>query len=144
MAAAAVTRPVRGISTWRPRREAQEGPVACPPRLVAPKMRLAALLACAAALALRTTASLELRPLAGRFGLAAHGIVRGELNNATTRHALRAAFAASRGLLLVRGLEGLTREELVELSAIFGDVEFGPADGDYEKIVEGDARVHEF
>eukprot|EP00629_Pelagomonadales_sp_RCC1024_P017253 CAMPEP_0119282204 /NCGR_PEP_ID=MMETSP1329-20130426/26234_1 /TAXON_ID=114041 /ORGANISM="Genus nov. species nov., Strain RCC1024" /LENGTH=594 /DNA_ID=CAMNT_0007282851 /DNA_START=128 /DNA_END=1909 /DNA_ORIENTATION=- len=92
-------------------------------------------------LLLKTAAALELRPLSarGRFGLEVVG-----LDNVTeSAPALRSAFAASRGLLLLRNLQ-LKREDIVELSEVFGCVEASPADGDYERLLDGDARVHEF
>ena len=99
-------------------------------------LALVAVLACAEAL--------EFRALSPALGLEVVGLERRAIGSKETSSELRAAFAASRGLLLVRGLDGLTKDELVALASTFGRVEASPADGAYEALVEGDARVHEF
>ena len=88
--------------------------------------------------------ALEFRPLGPALGLEVVGLRRRDIGRDETSRALRRAFAASRGLLLVRGLEGLAKDEMVALASTFGAVEASPADGAYESLLDGDARVHAF
>ena len=87
--------------------------------------------------------AIELHPLSPSFGLEVRGIRREDLSSKQAHKTLRDAFAASRGLLLLRGLT-LTCDELITLSSVFGDVEAAPADGSYESLVDEAGRVHEF
>ena len=87
--------------------------------------------------------AIELHPLSPSFGLEVRGITRDDLRIEKAHKTLRDAFAASRGLLLLRGLT-LTCDELITLSSVFGDVEAAPADGSYESLVDDEGRVHEF
>lgn len=95
-------------------------------------------------LAAAAASSIELHPLSPSFGLEVRGLNRDDLSSTGSHKTLREAFAASRGLLLVRGLHGLSCEELINLSNVFGDVEAAPADGSYETLVDEAGRVHEF
>ena len=88
--------------------------------------------------------AIELHPLSPSFGLEVRGIRREDLSSKQAHKTLREAFAASRGLLLLRGLRGLSCDELITLSSVFGDVEAAPADGSYESLVDDAGRVHEF
>ena len=88
--------------------------------------------------------AIELHPLSPSFGLEVRGITRDDLRSKKAHKTLRDAFAASRGLLLLRGLRGLSCDELITLSSVFGDVEAAPADGSYETLVDDAGRVHEF
>ena len=88
--------------------------------------------------------AIELHPLSPSFGLEVRGITRDDLRSQKAHKTLREAFAASRGLLLLRGLRGLSCDELITLSSVFGDVEAAPADGSYESLVDDAGRVHEF
>ena len=76
--------------------------------------------------------AIELHPLSPSFGLEVRGITRRTCADKKAHKTLRDAFAASRGLLLLRGLRGLSCDELIALSNVFGDVEAAPADGSYE------------
>lgn len=98
----------------------------------------------AAAAASSAAYAIELHPLSPSFGLEMRGLNRDDLSSTATHKTLRAAFATSRGLLLVRGLHDLSCDELIALSNIFGDVEAAPADGSYETLVDEAGRVHEF
>ncbi|KAJ1451765.1 hypothetical protein M885DRAFT_529042 [Pelagophyceae sp. CCMP2097] len=93
----------------------------------------------AALLWIGAVAGLKFKPLGGALGLE----VFGALDVTRDADALRCAFAASRGLLIFRGLLNFNKDDMVALSAVFGSVEPSPADGDYETLVEGDARVHQ-
>ena len=97
-----------------------------------------------AALLLAAVHAIELHPLSPSFGLEVRGITRDDLRSQKAHKTLREAFAASRGLLLLRGLRGLSCDELITLSSVFGDVEAAPADGSYETLVDDAGRVHEF
>ena len=97
-----------------------------------------------AALLLVVAYAIELHPLSPSFGLEVRGITRDDLRTEKAHKTLREAFAASRGLLLLRGLRGLSCDELIALSNVFGDVEAAPADGSYETLVDAAGRVHEF
>jgi taurine dioxygenase len=97
-----------------------------------------------AALLLAAVHAIELHPLSPSFGLEVRGIRRDDLRSKKAQKTLRDAFAASRGLLLLRGLRGLSCDELITLSSVFGDVEAAPADGSYETLVDEAGRVHEF
>ena len=97
-----------------------------------------------AALLLAAVHAIELHPLSPSFGLEVRGITRDDLRSKKAHKTLRDAFAASRGLLLLRGLRGLSCDELITLSSVFGDVEAAPADGSYETLVDDAGRVHEF
>jgi alpha-ketoglutarate-dependent taurine dioxygenase len=88
--------------------------------------------------------AIELHPLSPSFGLEVRGITRDDLRSQKAHKTLREAFAASRGLLLLRGLRGLSCDDLITLSSVFGDVEAAPADGSYESLVDDEGRVHEF
>ena len=88
--------------------------------------------------------AIELHPLSPSFGLEVRGITREDLRSKEAHKTLRDAFSASRGLLLLRGLHGLSCDELITLSSVFGDVEAAPADGSYESLVDDAGRVHEF
>ena len=97
-----------------------------------------------AALLLAAVHAIELHPLSPSFGLEVRGIRREDLRSKKAQKTLRDAFAASRGLLLLRGLRGLSCDELIALSSVFGGVEAAPADGSYESLVDDAGRVHEF
>ena len=88
--------------------------------------------------------AIELHPLSPSFGLEVRGLAKEDLRSKKAQKTLRDAFAASRGLLLLRGLRGLSCDELINLSSVFGDVEAAPADGSYEVLVDAAGRVHEF
>ena len=97
-----------------------------------------------AALLLAAVHAIELHPLSPSFGLEVRGLAKEDLRDKKAHKTLREAFAASRGLLLLRGLRGLSCDELINLSSVFGDVEAAPADGSYEVLVDDAGRVHEF
>ena len=97
-----------------------------------------------AALVVAAVHAIELHPLSPSFGLEVRGITRDDLRSEKAHKTLRDAFAAARGLLLLRGLRGLSCDELITLSSVFGDVEAAPADGSYESLVDEAGRVHEF
>ena len=97
-----------------------------------------------AALLLAAVHAIELHPLSPSFGLEVKGLAKEDLRDKNSHKTLREAFAASRGLLLLRGLRGLSCDELINLSSVFGDVEAAPADGSYETLVDDAGRVHEF
>ena len=97
-----------------------------------------------AVLLLAAVHAIELHPLSPSFGLEVRGLAKEDLRDKKAHKTLREAFAASRGLLLLRGLRGLSCDELINLSSVFGDVEAAPADGSYETLVDDAGRVHEF
>lgn len=97
-----------------------------------------------AALLLAAVHAIELHPLSPSFGLEVRGLAKEDLRDKNSHKTLREAFAASRGLLLLRGLRGLSCDDLITLSSVFGDVEAAPADGSYETLVDEAGRVHEF
>ena len=83
--------------------------------------------------------------LAPSFGMEVRGLDMIALHSdPEVVRALRRAFAASKGLLLFRNLEGWRREDMVALSAVFGTVEASPPDGAFDALLEDDERVHVF
>eukprot|EP00747_Dinoflagellata_sp_TGD_P210462 gnl/TRDRNA2_/TRDRNA2_83732_c0_seq1.p1 gnl/TRDRNA2_/TRDRNA2_83732_c0~~gnl/TRDRNA2_/TRDRNA2_83732_c0_seq1.p1 ORF type:complete len:400 (+),score=64.58 gnl/TRDRNA2_/TRDRNA2_83732_c0_seq1:58-1200(+) len=65
---------------------------------------------------------LQWRPC-GSFGACVEGLLRADLARADIRRALVDLWHSEGGLLAVRGLHGLTSQELVDFTAIFGKVE---------------------
>ena len=57
---------------------------------------------------------------------------------------VRRAFDASGGVVVVRGLLGLSAGDFVALGALLGRVETAPRDGPFEAVLAHEPRVHEF
>ena len=70
-----------------------------------------------AALVVAAVHAIELRPLSPSFGLEVRGIRREDLSSKKAHKTLRDAFAASRGLLLLRGLT-LTCDDLITVECL--------------------------
>jgi alpha-ketoglutarate-dependent taurine dioxygenase len=89
--------------------------------------------------------TINLRPLSRAMGFEVE-IDPADLKSLTPTVAseLRCAFAASRGLLLFRGLDEWTRDDMLALSSVFGEVEASPSEGEYDWLLEDDPRVHVF
>ena len=89
--------------------------------------------------------TINLRPLSRAMGFEVE-IDAAELKliSPTVASELRCAFAASRGLLLFRGLDEWTRADMLALSSVFGEVEASPSEGEYDWLLEDDPRVHVF
>ena len=93
---------------------------------------------------MKSETSLTFFPLTPNFGLEVQGFSAQNLGDPLLSGLLRSAFVASKGLLLFRELDGWRREDMVALSAVFGDVESSPSDGSFDSLLDGDSRVHVF
>ena len=78
------------------------------------------------------------------FGFMVHGLTPAALASEENQRELRLAFAASRGLMLFPGLWTWSREDMILLSSVFGNIEASPPDGPYETLLNNDTRVHVF
>ena len=78
------------------------------------------------------------------FGFMVHGLTPVALASEENQRELRLAFAASRGLMLFPGLWTWSREDMILLSSVFGNIEASPPDGPYETLLHNDTRVHVF